>query len=159
MKELEELRSFKQKVEESLQKGGFSFWDTRILHLRENPYSELKEKKEDALKQQLETLRSKIQPFSPVSVTSPRADSSVAPLNDSTCKEEIETLKKRIERMKEVFAAQTKPISRCSVAFAWHFHCRYQLTGWNIDLSLHENRLRLKSRYASKREDTIELMW
>ena len=92
MKELEELRSFKQKVEESLQKGGFSFWDTRILHLRENPYSELKEKKEDALKQQLETLR---------------ADSSVAPLNDSTCKEEIETLKKRIERMKEVFAAQT----------------------------------------------------
>ena len=63
--------------------------------------------KEDALKQQLETLRSKIQPFSPVSVTSPRADSSVAPLNDSTCKEEIETLKKRIERMKEVFAAQT----------------------------------------------------
>lgn len=107
MKELEELRSFKQKVEDSLQKGGFSFWDTRILHLRENPYSELKEKKEDALKQQLETLRSKIQPSSPVSVTSPRVDSSVAPLNDSTCKEEIETLKKRIERMKEVFAAQT----------------------------------------------------
>lgn len=36
---------------------------------------------------------------------------------------------------------------------------RYQLTGWNIDLSLHENRLRLRSRYAANRDDDIELIW
>ena len=107
MKELEELRCFKQNVEESIQKGGFSFLDTRILHLRENPYSELRMKKEEALKQQLETLRSRIQPPSSGTVVSPKTDSPGIPLSESTCKEEIETLKKRIERMKEVFAAQT----------------------------------------------------
>ena len=107
MKELEELRRFKQKVEESIEKGGYSIWDTRILHLRENPYSDLRAKKDESLKQQLETLRSKIQPSSPTSGTSPRAETSVMPLCESTYKEEIETLKKRIERMKEVFAAQT----------------------------------------------------
>ena len=52
MKELEELRRFKQKVEESIEKGGYSFWDTRILHLRENPYSDLRAKKDESLKQQ-----------------------------------------------------------------------------------------------------------
>lgn len=36
---------------------------------------------------------------------------------------------------------------------------RYQLTGWNIDISLHENRLRLRSRYAASRDDDIELIW
>ena len=35
----------------------------------------------------------------------------------------------------------------------------YQLTGWNIDLSMKDNRVRLKSRYAESKDDTIELEW
>lgn len=36
---------------------------------------------------------------------------------------------------------------------------RYQLTGWNIELSLHESRLRLRSRYAHSKDDYIEVVW
>ena len=40
-----------------------------------------------------------------------------------------------------------------------YFKSSYQLTGWNIDLNIKDNRLRLKSRYAESKDDTIELEW
>ncbi|KAK8804942.1 hypothetical protein WA171_006907 [Blastocystis sp. BT1] len=149
-----DLQLYKQQVEETISKGGFNCTSWRVLHMQENPIAEATTKKIDILKQQLEetqqALRKLSQSPGAASPILSETPSSVSLLGcEASMKEEIDTLKKRIERMREVFATQTNRF-RDAV---------YQLTGWNVDLSLHDNRLRLKSRYAPSREDTIELMW
>ena len=132
-KEIEQLRVYKEEYERFVAEGGLDYVRERVLHLIKNPISE----KDEARK------------LSQVNASSLSVESSNQQEHGPPTKEEIDTLKKRIERMKEVFASQTNRF-RDAV---------YQLTGWNVDLSLYENKVRLRSRYAASRDDCVELLW
>lgn len=107
-----DFQLYKQKVEEVIAKGGFNFMDWKVLHMQENPVVEATTKKIGLLKQQLEETQQALRYLSqspgaasPVLSDTP---SSLSLLGcEASMKEEIDTLKKRIERMKEVFATQT----------------------------------------------------
>ena len=133
-KEIEQLRVYKEEYERYVAEGGFDYVHERVLHLIKNPISEKNEGRK----------------LSQANASSPSVEGSNQEHGSvSNTKDEIDTLKKRIERMKEVFASQTNRF-RDAV---------YQLTGWNVDLSLHENKVRLRSRYAASRDDCVELLW
>ena len=109
---VQDLHLYKQQVEENISKGGFNCMDWRVLHMQENPIAEATTKKIDGLKQQLEetqqALRKLSQSSGAASPILPDTPSSVSLLGcEASMKEEIDTLKKRIERMREVFATQT----------------------------------------------------
>ena len=134
-KEIEQLRVYKEEYERYVAEGGFDYVHERVLHLIKNPISEKNEGRK----------------LPQANASSPSVEGSNQQEHGSASntKDEIDTLKKRIERMKEVFASQTNRF-RDAV---------YQLTGWNVDLSLHENKVRLRSRYAASRDDCVELLW
>ena len=107
-----DLQLYKQQVEETISKGGFNCTSWRVLHMQENPIAEATTKKIDILKQQLEetqqALRKLSQSPGAASPILSETPSSVSLLGcEASMKEEIDTLKKRIERMREVFATQT----------------------------------------------------
>lgn len=134
-----ELFVYKTEYEHARADGFFDGLQERVLHLSENPYAEKIAEKQLFLQKEV------AQPLSPL----PSGDAPEMGPPSAVSQSEVENLKKRIERMKEVFATQTNRF-RDAV---------YQLTGWNVDLSLHENKVRLRSRYAANRDDYVELTW
>ena len=134
-----ELLVYKTEYEHARADGFFDGLQERVLHLSENPYAEKIAEKQLFLQKEV------AQPLSPL----PSGDAPEMGPPSAVSQSEVENLKKRIERMKEVFATQTNRF-RDAV---------YQLTGWNVDLSLHENKVRLRSRYAANRDDYVELIW
>ena len=138
-KELDELLVYKAECEHARANGFFDSMQERVLHLSDNPYSEKTTGKRLHLQRELG------QSLSPL----PSGDSPEMSPPGPASQDEIENLKKRIERMKEVFATQTNRF-RDAV---------YQLTGWNVDLSIRDNKVRLRSRYAANRDDYVELIW
>lgn len=131
--ELRLLREHKLQYEAYIAQGGFDFINTKVLHAVENPYAACLKKKRSE-EQRLPT------PSTASNTTQPSSEQLV---------EEIETLKKRIRRMNELFTAQTNRF-RDAVD---------QLTGWHVEMSTHENKLRIRSRYSRSEDDYLELLW
>ena len=130
--ELRFLREHKLQYDAYIAQGGFDFINTKVLHAIENPYATCLKKKSEE------------QPH-----TLPLTISNTIPPSSEQMVEEIETLKKRIRRMNELFTAQTNRF-RDAV---------YQLTGWYVEMSTHENKLRIRSRYSRSDDDCLELLW
>ena len=182
--ELRLLREHKLQYEAYIAQGGFDFINTKVLHAVENPYAACLKKKSTAKHQAPSPALSNSThpsppnttlPFppntthpSPPNTTHPSPPNSTHPsLPNSTHQsppslpnstqppstdqlvEEIETLKKRIRRMNELFTAQTNRF-RDAV---------YQLTGWHVEMSTHENKLRIRSRYSRSDDEYLELLW
>lgn len=140
--ENKQLQEIKLERDEYCAQGCVNALKWKVVHLIENPLSQQQVKQNQ-----------------PSSISSTPSSNELLP-GDSSLKEEIETLKKRIDRMKELYASQTNRLRDAMyIDSISMIIIRYQLTGWNIDLSLHENRLRLRSRYAANRDDDIELIW
>ncbi len=140
--ENKQLQEIKLERDEYCAQGCVNALKWKVVHLIENPLSQQQVKQNQ-----------------PSSISSTPSSNELLP-GDSSLKEEIETLKKRIDRMKELYASQTNRLRDAMyIDSISMIMIRYQLTGWNIDLSLHENRLRLRSRYAANRDDDIELIW
>ena len=140
--ENKQLQEIKLERDEYCAQGCVNALKWKVVHLIENPLSQQQVKQNQ-----------------PSSISSTPSSNELLP-GDSNLKEEIETLKKRIDRMKELYASQTNRLRDAMyIDSISMIIIRYQLTGWNIDLSLHENRLRLRSRYAANRDDDIELIW
>lgn len=132
--ELRLLREHKLQYEAYIAQGGFDFINTKVLHAVENPYATCLKKKSVAEHH----------------ATPPTLSSnSTQPSSPDSLVEEIETLKKRIRRMNELFTAQTNRF-RDAV---------YQLTGWHVEMSTHENKLRIRSRYSRSDDEYLELLW
>ena len=130
--ELAMLRDHKLRYESYIAQGGFDFINMKVVHAVDNPFA-LTVKRNDA-----HSLQSV-----PVESVSP------ATTSPENLAEEIETLKKRIRRMNELFTSQTNRF-RDAV---------YQLTGWYVEMSTHESKLRIRSHYANKDNDYLELLW
>lgn len=132
-KEIAILKEAQLERDEYLAQGCFNALKWRVLHPKENPIAELEN----------------VTTYSTPSISN-RVSSS---------KDEVEELKKRIERMKSVFASQTNRFRDAVYLYYYYIMSSYQLTGWNIELNPIESKLRLRSRYASDRDDFIELVW
>ena len=130
--ELAMLRDHKLRYESYIAQGGFDFINMKVLHAVDNPYT-LTVKKGDS-----HSLHSSAVESASLATTPPE-----------NLTEEIETLKKRIRRMNELFTSQTNRF-RDAV---------YQLTGWYVEMSTHESKLRIRSHYANKDNDYLELLW
>ena len=104
-REVEELKSYKSQVEKCISEGLLVPAGLKIIHMKENPYADVLAKKKQCQKQKDEE-KSGVQ-----SASTELLDDSLSPpvmtVSELAYKEEIENLKKRLERMKELFAAQT----------------------------------------------------
>lgn len=149
--ELRLLREHKLQYEAYIAQGGFDFINTKVLHAVENPYAACLKKKSTAEHQAPSPAlpnSTHPSPTLPNSTHSSPPNSTQPPSTDQLV-EEIETLKKRIRRMNELFTAQTNRF-RDAV---------YQLTGWHVEMSTHENKLRIRSRYSRSDDEYLELLW
>ena len=172
--ELRLLREHKLQYEAYIAQGGFDFINTKVLHAVENPYAACLKKKSTAEHQAPSpALPNSTHPSLPNSThqsppslpnsthqsppslpnsthqSPPSLPNSTQPPSTDQLVEEIETLKKRIRRMNELFTAQTNRF-RDAV---------YQLTGWHVEMSTHENKLRIRSRYSRSDDEYLELLW
>ena len=165
--ELRLLREHKLQYEAYIAQGGFDFINTKVLHALENPYAACLKKKstvEHHDQAPSPALSNSTHPSppnttlpfppntthpSPPNTTHPSPPNSTQPPSTDQLVEEIETLKKRIRRMNELFTAQTNRF-RDAV---------YQLTGWHVEMSTHENKLRIRSRYSRSDDEYLELLW
>lgn len=154
--ELRLLREHKLQYEAYIAQGGFDFINTKVLHAVENPYAACLKKKSTAEHHAPSpTLPNSTHPSPPTLPHSTHPSPPTLPISThpspSTDQlvEEIETLKKRIRRMNELFTAQTNRF-RDAV---------YQLTGWHVEMSTHENKLRIRSRYSRSDDEYLELLW
>ena len=149
--ELRLLREHKLQYEAYIAQGGFDFINTKVLHAVENPYAACLKKKSTAEHQAPSpALPNTTQPSPTLpNSTHPSPPNSTQPPSTDQLVEEIETLKKRIRRMNELFTAQTNRF-RDAV---------YQLTGWHVEMSTHENKLRIRSRYSRSDDEYLELLW
>ena len=172
--ELRLLREHKLQYEAYIAQGGFDFINTKVLHAVENPYAACLKKKSTAEHQAPSpALPNTTHPSPPNSThqsppslpnsthqsppslpnsthqSPPSLPNSTQPPSTDQLVEEIETLKKRIRRMNELFTAQTNRF-RDAV---------YQLTGWHVEMSTHENKLRIRSRYSRSDDEYLELLW
>lgn len=150
--ELRLLREHKLQYEAYISQGGFDFINTKVLHAVENPYAVCLKKKSTAEHQAPSpALPNSTHPSPPNSThqSPPSLPNSTQPPSTDQLVEEIETLKKRIRRMNELFTAQTNRF-RDAV---------YQLTGWHVEMSTHENKLRIRSRYSRSDDEYLELLW
>ena len=104
-RELEELRSYKYQVEKCISDGLLVPTGLKVVHMKENPYADVLAKRNQYQKQREEEV-SRSQ-----SASTGLMEDSLAPpvmtVSELAYKEEIEKLKKRLERMKELFTAQT----------------------------------------------------
>ena len=152
--ELRLLREHKLQYETYIAQGGFDFINTKVLHAVENPYAACLKKKSTAEHQAPSPALPNTTHPSPTLPNSthpspPTLPNSTQPPSTDQLVEEIETLKKRIRRMNELFTAQTNRF-RDAV---------YQLTGWHVEMSTHENKLRIRSRYSRSDDEYLELLW
>lgn len=99
--EIEELRNYKLRVEEGMSAGRVIPAGCRVVHMTENPYAEIIARKDRLHKLQEEKERASSD--HPGSLAPP----SKSLTDETPYKEECENLKKRLERMKELFTEKT----------------------------------------------------
>ena len=104
-RELEELRIYKFQVEKCISEGLLVPNGMKVVHMKENPYADTLVKRNQCQK------RNEEEKFRLQSASAGLPDEALSPpmmtASELAYKEEVENLKKRLERMKELFAAQT----------------------------------------------------
>lgn len=128
------------RLEMQVGRGEYNKQTTKVLHMRINPAAKAKEDETKRLKDEISRLRAEV---SNGKKSSDCASSAEQAANAKL----VENLKKKNERLKEVFKNMT---SRFKTAV-------YQLTGWKVDMEmLHGKPIVLRSIFAEKESDRIE---
>ncbi|KAL7689617.1 putative spindle assembly checkpoint component Mad1 [Plasmopara halstedii] len=151
-KHLEKAEMELAAFEKRLGRGEFNVETTKIVHLSVNPTRELLESKAEAsdvdkLRQEIKTLRARLNQFTDGDLTEPLSIPGEDNLTTTTSYDTVEGLKKLNHRLKQVFGDQIRQYREAV----------YLLTGYKVDLRKHNGMelLRLRSVYAEHDEDEL----